>query len=49
MDLLNPITVAVWGANINRDTVENLRKAGFNIFKEENLALDIMKLFIVGK
>lgn len=46
MDILNPLTVGTWGANINRDTVENLRKAGFKILKEENLVLDIMKLII---
>lgn len=46
MDILNPLTVGTWGANINRDTVENIKKAGFKILREENLALDIMKLII---
>lgn len=49
MDILNPLTVNTWGANINRDTVKNLKIPGFKILKEENLALDIMKLIIAGK
>ncbi|WKV08337.1 class I SAM-dependent methyltransferase [Thermoanaerobacterium sp. CMT5567-10] len=49
MDTLNPLTVNTWGANINRDTVKNLKISGFKILKEENLALDIMKLIIAGK
>ncbi|MBE0067645.1 MULTISPECIES: class I SAM-dependent methyltransferase [Thermoanaerobacterium] len=49
MDILNPLTVNTWGANINRDTVKNLKISGFKILKEENLALDIMKLIIAGK
>lgn len=28
MDLLSPLTVRLWGANINRRTVENVRRAG---------------------
>lgn len=49
MDILNPLTVNTWGANINRDTVKNLKISGFKILKEENLSLDIMKLIIAGK
>ncbi|MGF7398569.1 class I SAM-dependent methyltransferase [Thermoanaerobacterium thermosaccharolyticum] len=49
MDILNPLTVNTWGANINRDTVKNLKISEFKILKEENLALDIMKLIIAGK
>ncbi len=31
MDGLNPLVVRLWGANINRDTVENVKRAGLDI------------------
>lgn len=37
MDVLNPLTVKMWGANINRKTLENIKQAGLVI--EENEAL----------
>ncbi|WP_025688804.1 class I SAM-dependent methyltransferase [Paenibacillus zanthoxyli] len=37
MDVFNPITVRLWGANINRRTLQNIEKAGFII--EENVTL----------
>ncbi len=43
MDVLNPITVNLYGANINRKTVDNVRKAGFAKVKITNLAGDIVK------
>lgn len=42
-DLLNPIVVRMMGANINRKTMENLRKAGWRTQIEENLLLDIVR------
>ena len=44
MNILNPVTAAVSGANINRETGSNLEKAGFYV-EEEDLWLDILKLF----
>lgn len=46
MDIINFIPLHIWGANINRKTMENLRKAGF---KEEDIEYqdiwsDIVKL-----
>ncbi|MGB3367783.1 MAG: methyltransferase domain-containing protein [Acidaminobacteraceae bacterium] len=46
MDTLNFIPLNIWGANINRKTIENLKKAGFN---EDNIECkdmlsDIVKL-----
>lgn len=35
MDLLNPIPVTVWGANINRDTLKNIAEAGLIIEKKK--------------
>ena len=44
MDLLNPIFVRITGANINRRTVENVRRAGLEIVSVENLSDDLVKL-----
>lgn len=43
MDLLNPIVLRLVGANINRNTVENLKKAGLNVEVEQDLMMDIVK------
>lgn len=48
MNLINPVAVRLSGANINRQTKENLLKAGFSV-EEENLWLDVLKLFIARK
>ncbi len=47
MDILNPIPLHIYGANINRKTYNNLLKAGFepkNIYVKQ-LWFDIVKLF----
>lgn len=31
MDLLNPITLSLWGANINRETINNIDHSGLRI------------------
>ncbi len=46
MDLCNGVTVGLQGVNINRDTVENVKRAGFHILEVENLFLDIVKLIV---
>lgn len=47
MDLLNPFIVRMMGANINRRTVDNVRKAGLEIENIENLGMgDIFKLTV---
>ena len=43
MDILNPIVVRIVGANINRDTVENIKKAGLIVNVEQDLMVDIVK------
>lgn len=43
MQLVNPFIVRTMGANINRDTVSNVRLAGFVEVKVADLWLDIMK------
>jgi hypothetical protein len=45
MDTLNPVVVRVTGANINRRTVENVRRAGLVVERVEDLGMrDIFKL-----
>ncbi|MBW1998531.1 MAG: methyltransferase domain-containing protein [Deltaproteobacteria bacterium] len=43
-DLVNPLVERMTGANINRRTIENIRKAGWKIRGEEKLFLDIVRL-----
>ncbi|NOY59080.1 MAG: class I SAM-dependent methyltransferase [Calditrichaeota bacterium] len=47
MDVLNPIPLYLYGANINRDTVGNLRKAGFSTIQVTDLWKDVFKKIIV--
>jgi ubiquinone/menaquinone biosynthesis C-methylase UbiE len=44
-DALNPVTVRISGANINRLTNENILNAGWRIEQEEHLLLDVVRLF----
>jgi ubiquinone/menaquinone biosynthesis C-methylase UbiE len=47
MDVINPIFVRMTGANINRRTVENVRRAGLRVIDVEDLGLnDIFKLIV---
>jgi len=46
MDLLNPLVVNAFGPNINRYTVRNIRKAGFEVLKEEYLLSSIFRMII---
>ncbi len=47
MDVLNPIILRMMGANINRQTVDNVRKAGLEIERVEDLgAGGIFKLIV---
>lgn len=45
-DLVSPKTAKATGVNINRDTAENIRKAGFQIELEKDLLGNIFKLFV---
>lgn len=44
MDLANPIAVRLSGANINRDTVSNVAKAGISLDEVESRGFGILKL-----
>jgi ubiquinone/menaquinone biosynthesis C-methylase UbiE len=49
-DLLNPVVVRLWGANINRRTVENIRKTGLRVERVQDLAAyGMVKLIIARK
>ena len=43
LDLMTPLSRR-FGPDLNRDTVENVRRAGFRIRREENVYLDIVKI-----
>ena len=49
MDILNFLSVKIWGGNINRDTLSNLREAGFEIELEDALFLDVLKFIEARK
>ena len=43
MRTFNLLVVRIMGANINRETVENIRRAGFTELQVEDLWLDVLK------
>lgn len=43
MRWLDPVTVRLWGAHINRETVANVRGAGFEDIQVQNLSLDVVR------
>lgn len=47
MDIMNPIAVNLYGANINRLTEENIRAAGLNNIEVTNLWKDIVKKIVI--
>jgi len=49
MDKVNPFVAKYGIDNINRDTVENLRTAGFNVKRERNLVYDVVKTVVAVK
>jgi len=49
MDVMNPLVVNFYGANINRKTEENIRKSNFDQVKVTNLWRDIVKKFEITK
>lgn len=50
MDTVNPLVVRLVGANINRRTVENVRRAGLTVESVEELGMgDIFKLIVARK
>jgi phosphatidylethanolamine/phosphatidyl-N-methylethanolamine N-methyltransferase len=49
MSLLNPVVVRLFGANINRDTVKNVKACGFASVRVDEHSGDILKLIEAKK
>ena len=48
--VINPLTRFIMGANINRNTKQNIVKSGMEIVEDRNLALaDVFRLFVAKK
>lgn len=47
MDLLNPLTVRLWGANINRQTLQNIHTAGLKVESNELLMGTVIRRLTV--
>ncbi|SRR5690625_1270587 len=48
LDLINPLTVRIVGANVNRKTIENIENAGLKIEKQDYLMTSIMRKLIIS-
>lgn len=48
MDVLNPLTVRLWGANINRETIITIERSGLKIEKDKNLMGSIFRELLVA-
>lgn len=46
MDILNPVVVKMIGTNINRETVENMKKAGIQVNTVETAGMEILKIIV---
>lgn len=49
LDLFNPLVLRLMGLNINRDTIGNVKEAGFEIEKAENIGFQDIYKFIIAK
>ena len=43
MNAMNPLVSRLFGPNINRDTVANVKKAGLKVVSQENIQYDVFK------
>ncbi len=48
LDLINPFAVRLSGANINRETISNIEKAGLKIVNQEYLMTSIMRKLVIS-
>lgn len=48
LDLINPLTVRIVGANVNRKTIKNIEKAGLKIEQQDYLMTSIMRKLIIS-
>jgi len=49
MNLLNPVVVRLFGANINRNTVKNVQSCGFATVRVDEQSGDMIKLIEARK
>lgn len=49
MDIVNPVAVRVWAANIDRRTVQNIESAGLNVIRAEDLTTQGVFRLIVAR
>jgi ubiquinone/menaquinone biosynthesis C-methylase UbiE len=49
MDWFNWVSLHIWGANINRKTIENIEKAGLELVEVNDLMSDIVKVIELKK
>jgi ubiquinone/menaquinone biosynthesis C-methylase UbiE len=49
MDRLNPLVSRLGLGDINRDTIQYLRQAGFKIEQEQNITYDLVKAIVASK
>ena len=47
LDLVNPLTVRIMGANVNRNTIKNIEKAGLKIKNQSFLMTSIMRKLVI--
>lgn len=48
LDLVNPLTVRLTGANVNRETVRNIEKSGMKIIHQQYLMTSIMRKLTIS-
>lgn len=48
LDLINPLTVRIVGANVNRKTIENIEKAGLKVEQQNYLMTSIIRKLIIS-
>lgn len=48
LDLVNPLTVRIMGANVNRRTIENIEKAELTVEQESYLMTSIMRKLVLS-
>jgi len=49
MDIVNPISVRIWGANVNRPTMQNIESAGLEVIQTEDLTVQGIFRLIVAR
>lgn len=48
LDMVNPLTVRIMGANVNRKSIENIKKAGLKVEQESYLMTSIIRKLVLS-